>query len=318
MNDANKTVTVVICVYNRQGFIKRCLESVLAQTYQNTSVIVIDDGSSDKTTAVLEDFSENKKISIYHNSQNLGLMVSRNRGASMTDSEIIAYLDSDCVAEPDWLEELIKPFSISADIVITGGRIEDPLPAGYWQAVMAGTNFIRHKSGYTHKIMGGNMAFRKDFLINNKFDETLKYGGDETDLCLRTLKLNLKIYYQDSARVTHYHRKNFIPLVKQRFFTGVGNYYIRLKNRAFPFISVKSLVLLMGALSLALSIFIPPMLYLSIVSFILYAGRVLYENYRPRRKNLAEVIFSFPGKLILAIIEDAGYIYGIGHIARLK
>ena len=318
MNMTGKKVSIVICVYNRKDFIKKCLESVLSQTYQHTSIIVIDDGSNDGTAEILESFKENEKIHIHRNVQNLGLMVSRNLGAAMTDSEIVAYLDSDCIAEPNWLEELIKPFTESNDIVITGGKINDPSPCNYWQIVMLGNNFLAHKSGYIHKIIGCNMAFRRTFLLNNRFDETLKYGGDETDLCMRVCTTGLKIYYQDSAKVTHHHRNRFASLAKQRFLTGVGNYYVRLKNGVFPFVSIKSLVLLVGCLFLALGPIFSSTFYWAGIFFFLYAGRVLFENYRPKRKSLVELVFSFPGKLLLTIIEDMGYIYGIFYVAGLK
>jgi len=207
-----RTVSIVICVYNRAGFIGRCLRSVLNQTCSPLDIIVIDDGSTDGLEKALEEFSGENRVRVFSNPGNLGLMASRNRGAELSGSEIVAYLDSDCVAEPDWIEELVKPFDISDNIVMAGGRIDDPYPGNYWGLVMKGNNFIARTSGFTRKIMGGNMAFRRDFLLENRFDETLKYGADEIDLCMRASKQGRKIYYQDTSRVTHFHRNRLGPL----------------------------------------------------------------------------------------------------------
>lgn len=315
---SQKTVTLVICVFNRAGLIGRCLRSVLAQTYSALDIIVIDDGSTDEFKKALDEFSDNGKVRVFSNPSNLGLMVSRNRGADLSDSEIVAYLDSDCVAATDWIEELVKPFDISDNIVMSGGRVDDPEPENYWGLVMKGNNFIAHASGFTRKIMGGNMAFRRDFLLKHRFDETLKYGADETDLCLRTSKQGKKIYYQDSSRVTHFHRNRPGALVKHRFLMGVANYYVRLKNGVFPYVSLKSVCLVLTFLSAVLSASGTIGLPFAVLPVILYTSRVFYENLRPGRKSLPEAVISFPGKLLLTAVEDLGYLYGIYLIPSLK
>jgi len=316
--NSKRTVTVVICVYNRAALIGGCLRSVLAQTYPLLDIIVIDDGSTDGLKKAMEEFSGDGKMRVFSNPGNLGLMASRNRGADLSGSEIVAYLDSDCVAAPDWIEELVKPFDISDNIVIAGGRVDDPDPENYWGLVMKGNNFILRDSGFTRKIMGGNMAFRRDFLLKNRFDETLKYGADETDLCMRTSKQGKKIYYQDTSRVTHFHRSSPGALVKHRFLIGVANYYVRLKNGVFPYVSLKSICLVIASLGALLCAAGLIDLLVAALPALLYASRVFYENMRPGRKSIPGAIISFPGKLLLTAVEDLGYLYGIYLIPSLK
>lgn len=311
-------VAVIICVYNGRNFIKNCLEHILLQTYRDIDIIVIDDGSTDGTTEVLEDFKDNNRILMHCNKKNLGLMTSRNIGASMANAEIIAYTDVDCIVKPNWIEELIKPFTESRDIVIIGGKIDDPTPKSYWEYVMEGICFLSNKSKYSKKILGGNMAIKRDFLFNNKFDETLKYGGDETDLCIRALRQDYKIFYQNSAEVIHYHRNRFIPVIRQRFALGIGNYYVRLKHKIFPFVSVKSIDLVLASSSFLLWTFGMITFIFPVVFLILYIIRVFYEDRRTGRKKLYEVLFSLPGRVLIAIVEDIGYIWGIFWIPHLK
>lgn len=156
-------VSVIVCVYNRAGFIERCLNSILSQDFKDYEVIVIDDGSTDGTSQILEEFEKGKKIKVYHNEKNLGLMKSRNIGAEKTISEIVAYTDSDCMVEKEWLEELVKPFKLDQDIVIAGGGILDGPTESYWGLVYKGIYSISQESQYVKKVIGTNMAVKDRF-----------------------------------------------------------------------------------------------------------------------------------------------------------
>jgi len=312
------TVTVILCVYNGENYIKKCLESLFAQTYQNMDILIVDDGSCDKTPEILKSFSKNSKIRIYQNEKNLGLMVSRNIGAATSRAEIIVYTDVDCVAPPDWIEKLVKPFATFNDVVIVGGKINDPKPSNYWELVGKGIYFLSNKSEYFHKVIGCNMALKRDFVLNNKFDETLKNYGDETNLCFHALKQGNKIFYEDSAELVHYHRNNFKSLIKQRFATGIANYYVRIKNKIFPFISVKAGVLFLTALSFAYWISGLISGIFSLILFLLYTSRVFYEDYRTSRKKIQEILYCLPGRILITAIEDLGYLWGIFWIGYIE
>lgn len=84
-------ISVVIPTYNRYEVLKRALNSVYAQTYQPSEVIVIDDGSTDNTSQILQDFSS----IIYKYQKNSGVSSARNLGISLCKNEWIAFLDSD-------------------------------------------------------------------------------------------------------------------------------------------------------------------------------------------------------------------------------
>lgn len=86
-------VSVVIPTYNRAGVIKRAVDSALAQTYRPLEVVVVDDGSYDETSEVLESYDD--RVRVVTNSRNLGVSASRNRGILAARGEWIAFLDSD-------------------------------------------------------------------------------------------------------------------------------------------------------------------------------------------------------------------------------
>ncbi|MFN9110899.1 MAG: glycosyltransferase family 2 protein, partial [Bacteroidota bacterium] len=97
--------------YNRQDFIAEAIESVLAQTYQNWELIVVDDCSKDNTVAIVESYAQNdNRIRVYINEKNLGDYPNRNRAASYASGELLMYVDSDDTIKSDALEYIFKYF----------------------------------------------------------------------------------------------------------------------------------------------------------------------------------------------------------------
>lgn len=98
-------ITVAIALYNGEKYIKRCLESVLAQTYPSIEIIVIDDGSTDSGVKIIE--SMNADIKIYHK-ENGGLGSARNASVKYAQGEFILCIDADDWLESNAVEMLVK------------------------------------------------------------------------------------------------------------------------------------------------------------------------------------------------------------------
>lgn len=312
-----KRVSIVVCVYNRADLIEKCLDSILSQDFDDYDVIVIDDGSTDETGRILSRYGTGGKIKVRRNEKNLGLLRSRNLGAKGSDAEIVAFADSDCVADKKWIRELVVPFGLSSDIVIVGGKVLDGPADNYWGLVCKGIYRVAGQSGYVNRIIGTNMAIKRDFLLKNEFDEKLKYYADEADLCFRAIKKGLRVYFTDKAQVVHFHRNNFRGMVRQRFMMGMDNCYFRLKSGIFPPISVKSIVLLMAILCAAI---IPGIMKasLSALLLLLYVAIVFYEDARTGEKNIGELALSLPGRIAMAVCESSGYLYGIIRSIKIR
>lgn len=92
--ERNELISVIIPVYNREALIKRAIDSVLNQTYKNIEVIVIDDGSTDKTGEVINAIMD-KRIIFYKFDKNRGVVAARNYGISKAKGKYIAFQDSD-------------------------------------------------------------------------------------------------------------------------------------------------------------------------------------------------------------------------------
>lgn len=112
-------VSVVVPVYNASRFLSRTINSVLAQTYQNFEIIIVDDCSTDDSLSIAQNFAkQDSRIQLLHNPKNIGVAETRNRGINEAKGEYIAFLDSDDVWLPQKLErQMALAKRTDADIV---------------------------------------------------------------------------------------------------------------------------------------------------------------------------------------------------------
>lgn len=106
MSNKNPLISVVVPVYNVEDFLSRCVESILAQTYKNFELILVDDGSPDRCGQICDDYAlRDKRITVIHK-KNGGLSEARNFGTQVSRGEYITYIDSDDWVSPVYLEIL--------------------------------------------------------------------------------------------------------------------------------------------------------------------------------------------------------------------
>lgn len=120
-------ISIVIPAYNAGRTIKKCLESICAQTYKNIEVIVINDGSSDDTEKnIRESMSEDDRIQVY-SQENKGVSAARNNGISHVKGKYIAFVDADDYMEPNMYETMVRVVQESedTDIVICNYYVDD-------------------------------------------------------------------------------------------------------------------------------------------------------------------------------------------------
>lgn len=98
--------SVVVPLYNKESYIRRTLESIIAQTFVDYEMIVVDDGSTDDSFAVASNFLLNNTKSKIVQQKNSGVAIARNFGVSLSQGEYICFLDSDDWWEPSFLEEM--------------------------------------------------------------------------------------------------------------------------------------------------------------------------------------------------------------------
>ncbi len=113
-------VSVIVPIYKAEKYIERCLDSVKAQTFSDFEVIMIDDGTPDRSAAIAEKYTADPRFRLYHQN-NSGVGAVRNRAIALAQGEYLAFLDSDDAFTPEHLEKLCSAAkSADADIVCCG------------------------------------------------------------------------------------------------------------------------------------------------------------------------------------------------------
>ncbi|MBX7258836.1 MAG: glycosyltransferase [Candidatus Hydrogenedentes bacterium] len=204
MNTESTTplISIVIPAHNAAATIEECLEACLAQSYPNTEVIVIDDGSTDNTTALSAPFPIR---CIRQNQQ--GPAAARNRGAHEASGEFLVFTDSDCVPAEDWLEQLMQGFD--EGVVAVGGTYGIADDESLLARMIHEEIQCRHETfGEFVDFLGSfNLAVRKSaFLECGGFDESFRAAsGEDNDLSYRLLDTGGKLRFTGEAVVFHYH-----------------------------------------------------------------------------------------------------------------
>ena len=123
MSDPQPTVSVVMSAYNAGLYLAEALESILKQTYGDFECIVIDDGSTDDTLAILRAYARRDDRLRVSSRENRGLIASLNEGIDLARGELIARMDADDVALPRRLERQVDRLRQTGDVVALGTRI---------------------------------------------------------------------------------------------------------------------------------------------------------------------------------------------------
>lgn len=120
-------ISIIMPAYNSEKHIKKSIESVLNQSYKYWELIIIDDGSNDKTKSIIElEKKKDSRIRLYFNSSNIGVSETRNRGVNLASGKWIAFLDSDDMWQSEKLEQQLKIASDKgARFIFTGASYID-------------------------------------------------------------------------------------------------------------------------------------------------------------------------------------------------
>ena len=121
MPEQRPLISVIIPVYNVEKYLRQCLDSVAGQTYDNLEVICIDDGSTDSSGAILDEYgTKDQRFKIVHQ-ENRGLSAARNKGLEFVKGDYISFIDSDDWIKPDFYQKLQDAAVCSnADVIQCG------------------------------------------------------------------------------------------------------------------------------------------------------------------------------------------------------
>ncbi|HTT78796.1 MAG TPA: glycosyltransferase [Stellaceae bacterium] len=300
-------VSVVVCAYNAERTMEACLASLEILNYPDYEVVVVNDGSRDRTLAIAESFPYCRIIS----QENKGLSVARNVGAAAATGEIVAYTDSDCVADPDWLTYLVARLEEGGLAACGGPNFPPPEDALVPSAVAVspgGPTHVLISDEVAEHIAGCNMAFRRDALLAlGGFDPRYRTAGDDVDICWRFQDAGHTIGFSPSAIVWHFRRNTVRAYLNQQRGYGKAEALVYAKHpfRFNLFGQAKWLGRIYGDLSAALLLSRKPLIYAGTF------GRGLFQTmYEPPSSLTAVLPLTFEWSVAAIVLALAGIAAG--------
>lgn len=175
-------VSIIIPVYNADKYILRCLKSIVNQTFKNYECIIIDDGSSDESRKIINNYINNLPNFYYYYQPNSGPSSARNNAITKSKGQYIVFIDSDDFIETDYIRDLYDEISKGYDIVITGYR--DISKYGEYNCndftgAINKATLIKSTIHGTGGVLWGKI-FKKDIISNHKLflDEKIFMSED--------------------------------------------------------------------------------------------------------------------------------------------
>lgn len=217
-------ISVAVSTNNRASMLADCVDSLLNQTVDKNrfEIIIVDNNSTDNTEEVSKEFVKNHSNIKYLQEKTVGYSAPRNCGWKNATGNIVAYIDDDEIAAPDWLENIEKAFQLEEKPDIVGGIYLikcDTTPPDWFIESMGGTNKNRQKGILNQRkdcyLAGGNIAFKKEVLEKlNGFsnDFNMKNGflmmGEDTDICQRAKNAGFQLFYDPEIKICHRMNQN--------------------------------------------------------------------------------------------------------------
>lgn len=238
-------VSIVVIAYNKEKGIELTLKSLLNQSYPKNryEIIIVDDCSKDKTTEIVKKFP----VRLIKHKINLGRAQARNTGLKYAKGEIYVSFDGDCIADRNWLKEIIKVYQIKENIGGVSGLIkvndDSNLTESFINESGCGNPTIedsKNKNSFLFKIVsyiksnsfsvnilskkrifeinmmsGANSSFPKKILIEIGGYRTNLDAGEDTDIVnrIKDKEYSIKFYCNPNAIIIHNHRMNFLNYI---------------------------------------------------------------------------------------------------------
>lgn len=315
-------VSVIIPAYNAENTIRECLLSVLNQNFKNFELIIVNDASHDKTYEIVcnltKQFQNMKLINLNINS---GAGSARNAGSEKASSELLAFLDSDCIAGPNWLESLSNEFSEENSAIVSqyNKSMTDKFIAkfAFYELCFRDKNLKELDTASSCNFI----CRRKDFIKIGGFSKDhLAEPAEDVDFFFRLSKFG-KIKFSEEARVGHYFRDAMLGYFRQQKSYSRSAAYLFIKNYGKRFLRERTLHDKKNYFEILLTLLLPLFILISFVTgfrgvLVLYLGAISLLNYKflfylKNKENTLFLITSLPIIFVRNLYWSFGVIVGI-------
>lgn len=213
-------ISVIIATHNRADFVQLALVSLARQTLDPSEfeVIVVDNASTDHTSRIVKGMQKRMLNLRYISEARIGLSCARNAGLLAAKAPLVAYLDDDATAQPDWLCSVLTAFKDSPSSACVAGPVHlnwnglpQTVPSQYW-SLLSHVDYgeADRPLRENEHIVGANMAFRADLLrevgmfstdLGRKGKQLL--SGEESEVIAKIRANGYSVFYAATAKVFH-------------------------------------------------------------------------------------------------------------------
>ena len=217
MDRNHQFVSIIIPCLNEAENIEKCIDSIKGQHYDGEyEIIAVDNGSKDNTLRIIKD-----KGVILERAKKKGPSAAKNKGIERAKGNIVVFLDADCIAHPDWLNNMIGPFRNNSNIGCVAGEITAYEPQTKIEQFLSKRRHLSQSVNVNHSFLPyaatANSAYRKEvFEVIGLFDENLLIGEDADMSWRMQLQTDYKLNYIPEAVVYHPHETSLKALFKQK------------------------------------------------------------------------------------------------------
>jgi glycosyltransferase involved in cell wall biosynthesis len=300
-HQSNRLITVAILTYNSAKTINECLESLIAQTFKQFNVLVVDDNSTDDTMEIVLKYLKNKKLNIKI-LKNGSHSIPKGRNIALRSAKrgIVAFLDSDDSAQSDWLETITATYKKDPSLAMIFGK--QVLTYNTYFAKAIAYNDSAARKLFIHGILlfcTCNCAVNRDVIGDYYFNENFKVAEDLEFAARVAEKYDWK--YIPEMKVNHKTRDNPKEYAKQMYQYGLWkiNYtYWTSSIRSIDYLPLSAAIL-----SIAISLINP---YLLLAIFLLPLGQVVISIL-----NSDATIFDIPTMFFGWCIKNTAWSIGV-------
>lgn len=315
-NPQTSLVSVIVPTFNDSATLRKCVESLAGQTWVSLEILVINDGSTDSTGQLLGQLeSEFPQLRAFHLPFKQGAATARNLGFREARGEILALIDGDMWAPPDWIEQLVAPL-LKGEAEVTGGPDYVPATAplvsrciGYsMDSVMTNAGLRLGDTRLVNYLPGtGNMAiFSRCLEAAGEFDVRFHDTGEDKEWLYRVRQAGARFLYLPHALAWHERRPDIVLHARKQLLSGRRRFDIWLKDSRtieFPHLAPGLLILF-----LTLGALLPPLR--SVWLAVVLLGLVLVLLDCARGAYLLKEWRAFPILLATSPVIPLGY--GVG------
>ncbi len=191
----DKKVSVIIPCYNQGKYVSDAINSVLAQTYKDIEIVIVNDGSTDNSNEIIKTFADKyKNILFFDENKNKGVINARNMAIEAASGEFILPLDADDTIEPTYIEKAVKILKENPNIGIVYCKARMfGIKNEYWDL----KDFDKSNILYDNCIFCSALFRKADFIKVGMYKDYMLYGYEDYDLWLSFIEQGFDVYRID-------------------------------------------------------------------------------------------------------------------------